>query len=242
MYKHFLKRIFDIVLSFLGITILAVPMLFIALAVKIDSKGPVIFKQERIGKNGKVFNIWKFRSMKVGAEKTGSGVYSEKGDPRITKVGKFLRATSLDEIPQFFNIFIGDMSFIGPRPPLTYHPWTIDKYSDEQKKMFNVRPGVTGWAQVNGRKEVEWNKRIELNVWYVENLSFWLDIKIIFKTIGKVFSNANNENVGATVVAEKDEKLDANTNEEIAVSKNDAETDVCDIVESKKKDGEETLE
>ncbi len=158
--------------------------------------------------------------MKVGTEKTGSGVYSEKGDPRVTKIGRFLRATSLDELPQFLNILKGDMSFIGPRPPLTYHPWTIDKYTDEQRKMFNVRPGITGWAQVNGRKEVEWHKRIELNVWYVEHLSFWLDIKILFKTVGKVFTNANNENVGATVVQENNGETIA---EEVAVTENKEE-------------------
>ena len=199
MYKHFFKRFFDIVLSLIGIILTGIPMLIIAIAVKIDSKGPALFKQERIGKNGKVFKILKFRSMCVGAEGTGSGVYSGKGDKRVTKVGKFIRATSLDELPQFFNVLVGDMSFIGPRPPLTYHPWTIDKYTEEQFKMFNVRPGITGWAQVNGRKEVEWNKRIELNVWYVENVSLWLDIKILFMTVFKVFTNANNENVGATV-------------------------------------------
>ncbi len=206
MYKYFFKRFLDIVLSFIALIILAIPMLIIAIFVKCTSKGPVIFKQERIGKKGKVFKIWKFRSMKVGAEKTGSGVYSGKGDPRVTKIGRFLRATSLDELPQLVNVFKGDMSFIGPRPPLTYHPWTIDKYTDEQRKMFNVRPGITGWAQVNGRKEVEWHKRIELNVWYVEHLSFWLDIKIFFKTVGKVFTNANNENIGATVVQEHEDK------------------------------------
>lgn len=201
MYKNFFKRFFDIVISLLAIIILAIPMLIIVLAVKIDSKGPVIFKQERIGKGGKVFWIYKFRSMCVGAENTGSGVYSGEGDTRVTKVGKFLRATSLDELPQFFNVLKGDMSFIGPRPPLTYHPWTLDKYTEEQKRMFEVRPGITGWAQVNGRKEVEWNKRIKLNVWYVDNISLWLDIKIIFMTVFKVFTNADNENTGATVVS-----------------------------------------
>ncbi len=199
MYKHFLKRFFDIVFSLLGLIIAAFPMLIIAILIKVDSKGPVIFKQKRVGKNGKVFNILKFRSMCVGAEKTGSGVYSGKGDARVTRIGRILRATSLDEIPQLLSVLKGDMSFIGPRPPLTYHPWTWDKYTEEQKKMFNVRPGITGWAQVNGRKEVEWNKRIQLNVWYVENLSFWLDIKIIFMTVFKVFANANNENKGETV-------------------------------------------
>ena len=205
MYKHFLKRFFDIFMS-LFILLLVWPIfLIIALAIKIDSKGPVIFKQQRIGKGGKVFNIYKFRSMCVGAEKTGSGVYSDKNDARVTKVGKFLRATSLDELIQVVNILKGDMSFIGPRPPLTYHPWPIEEYTEEQKKMFNVRPGVTGWAQVHGRKDVEWNKRIELNVWYVENLSFLLDLRILFTTVLKLFKDDQNENVGATVVKTPDE-------------------------------------
>ncbi len=201
MYKRFFKRFFDIILSLIGILIALIPMLFIAIAIKIDSKGPVIFKQDRIGKNGKVFKMLKFRSMCVGAEQTGTGVYSNKGDTRVTKVGRILRGTSLDEIPQLISVLKGDMSFIGPRPPLTYHPWTIDKYSDEQRRMFEVRPGITGWAQINGRKDVEWNKRIKLNVWYVDNLSLWLDIKILFKTVFKVFTNADNENKGATVVS-----------------------------------------
>lgn len=139
------------------------------------------------------------------AEHTGSGVYSEKDDIRVTKIGRILRAMSIDELPQAFNLLKGDMSLIGPRPPLTYHPWTIDKYTDEQKRMFEVRPGITGWAQVNGRKAVEWNKRIKMNVWYVDHLSMWLDIKILFMTILKVFINADNENIGATVVNENEE-------------------------------------
>lgn len=201
MYKHFFKRFFDIIISFLGLIICAIPMLFIAIAIKLNSKGPVIFKQERVGKKGKVFKIYKFRSMCVGAEQTGSGVYSGKGDSRVTKVGKILRATSLDELPQLLNLLKGDMSLVGPRPPLTYHPWTWDKYTEEQKRMFEVRPGITGWAQVNGRKDVEWNKRIKLNVWYVDHVALWLDIKIMFMTVFKVFSNADNENKGATVVS-----------------------------------------
>ncbi len=223
MYKNFFKRFFDIVISLLAIIVLALPMLIIVIAVKIDSKGPVIFKQERVGKDGKVFWMYKFRSMCVGAENIGSGVYSGEGDARVTKVGKFLRATSLDEIPQFFNVLKGDMSFIGPRPPLTYHPWTLDKYTEEQKRMFEMRPGITGWAQVNGRKEVEWNKRIKLNVCYVDNVSLWLDIKIIFMTLFKVFTNADNENTGATVVSVttddvSDETLQKPIIEEVAVT------------------------
>lgn len=201
MYKRFFKRLFDILLSLTGIIIAGIPMLLVAVAVKIDSKGHAIFKQERLGVGGKVFNIYKFRSMCVNAEHTGSGVYSGKGDARVTRVGKILRATSIDELPQMFNILKGDMSFVGPRPPLTYHPWPLAEYTDEQRRMFDVRPGITGWAQINGRKAVEWNQRIKLNVWYVDNLSLWLDIKIVFKTVFKVLRNSDNENVGATVVA-----------------------------------------
>lgn len=203
IYKCYFKRLIDILGAFFGIIILAIPMAIIAVLIKIDSKGPVIFKQQRIGLNGKVFYIYKFRTMVVNAEHTGSGVYSGKGDARVTRVGRILRATSADEFVQFVNILKGDMSFVGPRPPLTYHPWPYEEYTEEQKKMFSVRPGITGWAQVHGRKDVEWHKRIEMNVWYTENVSLWLDIKICFMTFFKVLSNADNENVGETVAKEE---------------------------------------
>lgn len=199
MYRHFFKRFFDILFSLLLLLLLSPVFLIAAIAIKIDSKGPVIFKQERIGRKGKVFRIYKFRSMCVNAEHTGSGVYSEKGDARVTRVGKFLRASSIDELPQAVNILKGDMSFIGPRPPLTYHPWPIEEYTDEQRKMFDVRPGITGWAQVNGRKKVEWNTRIRMNIWYVDHVSFALDVKIFFMTLFKVATNADNLSEGATV-------------------------------------------
>lgn len=223
MYKHFFKRFFDLFISVLGLIICALPMLIVAVAIKCESKGPVIFKQERVGKNGKLFKIYKFRSMCVGAEKIGSGVYSGKGDARVTKVGRILRATSLDELPQLVNLLKGDMSLVGPRPPLTYHPWTWDKYTEEQRRMFDVRPGITGWAQVNGRKDVEWNKRIQLSVWYVDHVSLWLDIKILFMTVFKVFSNADNENTKATVVSEPTDEVVTNVSadviaEEVATS------------------------
>lgn len=195
----YIKRFLDILTAAVALVVLSPLLLVLAILVRATSKGPAIFKQERIGKDGKVFQIYKFRSMCVGAEHTGSGVYSGKGDMRVTKVGKILRATSLDELPQFVNILKGDMSFIGPRPPLTYHPWAYSEYTEEQLRMFAVRPGITGWAQVNGRKEVEWNRRIELNVWYVDHMSLRLDIKIMFMTVFKVLKNADNENVGATV-------------------------------------------
>ena len=205
MYRFF-KRTFDIFVSFFGLIILSPILAITAIAIKIDSKGPVIFKQKRLGKSGKEFNIFKFRSMCVGAEKTGSGVYSGKGDARVTKVGSFIRATSIDELPQLVNILKGDMSIIGPRPPLTYHPWPLDDYSEEQLHMFDVRPGVTGWAQINGRKDVEWNKRIELNVWYTRNISFVLDFKIFFISIFKVLKNADNENTTETAAKAQAEK------------------------------------
>lgn len=189
-----LKRVTDILFSSILLLLGAIPLLLVALIIKIDSKGPALFKQERLGMNGKVFKIYKFRSMIVNAEKQGSGVYSGKNDSRVTRVGKIIRATSIDELPQLVNILKGEMSFVGPRPALTYHPWSFEGYTEEQKKMFNVRPGVTGWAQVNGRKEVEWPRRIEMNVWYVENMSLWLDVKIFFRTIIKVLSNADNVN------------------------------------------------
>ena len=206
MYKRFLKRAIDCLLSAVGLILLAVPMLILATAVKIDSPGPALFRQNRIGKDGRVFRFLKFRSMCVGAEATGIGVYSGKGDSRVTRVGRVLRATSLDELPQLLNILRGDMALIGPRPPLTYHPWPYEEYTDEQKKMFDVRPGITGWAQVHGRKTVEWHDRIAMNVWYSEHCSFILDIKILFMTVFKVFTNADNENVGATVSVNSEER------------------------------------
>ena len=199
MYKNGMKRVLDILISLPVLIIGAIPMAIVALLIRLESPGPAIFRQERIGKDGKVFEFLKFRSMCVGAEHTGSGVYSGKDDARVTRLGRILRATSIDELPQLINILRGDMSLIGPRPPLTYHPWPYEEYTEQQKRMFEVRPGITGWAQINGRKAVEWHHRIELNVWYVDNVSFWLDVKIFFKTIGKVLRNSDNVNVEKTV-------------------------------------------
>ena len=197
MYKSFLKRLLDLVFSVIILTVLLPVLVLIAIAIMLDSKGPVVFSQRRLGKNGKEFNMYKFRTMVMDAEK--GGVYSDDKDPRVTRVGRILRRTSLDELPQCINIIRGDMSFIGFRPPLTYHPWPFDKYTQEQKRMFAVRPGITGWAQVNGRRTVEWHKRIELNVWYAKHVSFWLDCKIALMTVLKVLQNADNENIGSSV-------------------------------------------
>lgn len=198
MYKAF-KRFSDIVISLFALIILSPLMLFTALAIKLDSKGPVIFKQERLGYKAKVFHIYKFRSMCENAEQMGTGQYSFAGDMRVTKVGKFIRATSIDELPQLINVLKGEMSLVGFRPPLTYHPWPVEEYTEEQLRMFEVQPGITGWAQVHGRKDVEWHRRINLNIWYVDHISLALDIKILLMTVVKVLKNEDNENVTVTV-------------------------------------------
>lgn len=210
MYKY-IKRLFDIIFAVVAVILLSPIMLLTVVAVRLESEGPALFKQDRIGLGGKVFKIYKFRSMCQGAEHTGSGVYSGADDMRVTKVGKILRATSIDELPQLVNILKGDMSFVGPRPPLTYHPWDISEYTEEQLHMFDVRPGITGWAQVHGRKDVEWHKRIELNCWYVDHVSLWLDLKILFTTVVKVLKNEDNVNVGATLVTDEVEEKETET-------------------------------
>lgn len=197
VYRN-IKRILDILFSAILLVLGAIPLLIVALIIKIDSPGEALFKQERLGLNGKTFKIYKFRSMCVGAEKKGSGVYSGKNDARVTRVGKIIRATSIDELPQLINIFKGEMSFIGPRPTLTYHPWKLEEYTDFQKRRFEVRPGVTGLAQINGRKDIPWDRRIEYDVDYVNNMSFCLDFKILLKTIVKVFKMSDNVNTFET--------------------------------------------
>lgn len=201
-YKD-LKRFFDIMISTIGLVITCPILLAAAAAIKLESSGPAIFKQERLGLYGKVFLMYKFRSMQSGAEKEGTGQYSYEGDPRVTKVGKFIRKTSIDELPQFINILKGEMSIIGPRPVLTYHPWPFEQYSTEQKKRFSVRPGVTGLAQINGRKEIQWEDRIKYDVEYAENISLRGDLKIFFRTIIKVLTMENNVNTGATIRDDK---------------------------------------
>lgn len=199
MYKKYVKRCIDIILSVVGLIIISPILLITAVAIKIDSKGPIIFKQKRLGQYGKEFYIYKFRTMCVGAENMGSKQYSFKSDPRITRVGRVLRATSIDELPQLLNILKSEMSLIGFRPPLTYHPFKFDEYTEEQKVMFEMKPGITGWAQIHGRKEVNWDDRIAMSVWYAKNVSLKIDIIIFFTTIWKVLLNKDNENTAITV-------------------------------------------
>lgn len=199
-YNRIVKRALDLCLSVVFILVFWPLYLILALLVKLDDPaGPVLFKQDRLGRNGTVYKMYKFRTMYHNTEHTGSGVYSDGSDSRVTKIGRILRATSLDELPQLFNVIRGECSLIGFRSPLTYHPWPWEQYTEEQKKMFVMRPGLTGWAQVHGRRTVEWNKRIAMNVWYAENVSFLLDCKILWLTIATVFSGRDNENKGKTV-------------------------------------------
>ena len=218
MYKHFLKRFFDVFVSVFGLIVCAIPMLFVAIAIKIESKGPVIFCQERVGKNGKVYRMYKFRSMCVGAEQQEGGVYCVKGDKRVTRIGRIIRATSIDELPQFINIIKGDMSLIGPRPVLTYYPKKWDEYTEEELKRFDVRPGVTGWAAVHGRKTNTVEARFEYDNYYVDHLSFGLDLKIFFMTIKSVFTNEGNEDDGSSEVKTEAASTASESVNEAAVS------------------------
>ncbi|HHY66180.1 MAG TPA: sugar transferase [Alicyclobacillus sp.] len=178
-----LKRLFDIVVSSFALVILSPLLLGIAVAIRIDSPGPALFRQVRAGKDGVPFVIFKYRTMVTGAESLGDGVYTGQSDPRITRVGALLRRYSLDELPQLINILRGDMSIVGPRPTLMEQ---VERYTADQRERLRVRPGITGWAQINGRNEITWDERIELDRWYVHNWSFWLDLKILFRTIGVV--------------------------------------------------------
>lgn len=187
MYVKFFKRLLDIILSGVGIMVLLLPMLILALAIKIDSKGPVLFKQKRVGKNKKHFMILKFRTMRT--DTPHDAPTHELSDPKkwITKVGGFLRKTSLDELPQLFNIFAGHMSVIGPRPAL----WNQFDLIEERDKYGanDVRPGLTGWAQINGRDELEIDVKAKLDGEYIEKMSFGFDVKCFFGTIKSVLKS-----------------------------------------------------
>ncbi len=198
------KRIVDFLIAIVMLVVLLPLFAVVAVVIKLDSPGPVFFRQDRLGLGGKAFVIYKFRSMVMGAEKSGTGVYTYQGDARVTKVGSFIRKTSIDELPQLFNILKGEMSFVGPRPAL-YNQEDLNLLR-EQGGVHNIRPGITGWAQVNGRDELEIPVKVEYDIFYVKNRSLLLDIKIIYLTFFNVIlgkgvvegkTGAENKNIGA---------------------------------------------
>lgn len=176
-----IKRIFDFIISLTAFIVFSPIILIVAILVYIKLGSPVLFKQDRPGKDGKIFKMYKFRTMLDSYDKFGQALPDEE---RLTKFGKILRSTSLDELPELINVIKGDMSLVGPRPLLVEY---LELYSDEQNKRHDVRPGITGWAQVNGRNSISWNEKLKLDVDYVNNLSLFLDIKILFLTVYKVF-------------------------------------------------------
>jgi len=177
--ESILKVILDKVFSIIILIILFPLFLIIGVLIKLDSKGPVFFRQKRVGKGGKIFIAYKLRTMVDKAEKIGLGYEIAKDDNRITRVGKYLR-WGIDELPQLINVSKGEMSMVGPRPAL---PHQVEKYSDQERRRLEVKPGITGWALVNGRNVLSWPERIKLDIWYIDHWSIWLDFKILFKTI-----------------------------------------------------------
>lgn len=191
-YQKKLKTILDFLFSVIVIIILSPLYLIISILIKVDSPGPVLFKQQRLGKDGKVFLIYKFRTMVVGAEKFGDGLrVKSDSDYRITMIGRFLRKTSIDETPQAINVLKGEMSFIGPRPPSTFHPYKYSEYPLHFKKRFVMKPGITGLSQVAVRNSVPWDKRLVYDITYIDEYSIWLDLKILFLTVVKILNMKN---------------------------------------------------
>ena len=203
----FIKRTVDIIASLtLILLLIAIPVLIVVpIWIKLDSKGPAVFTQERTGKNGKTFKIYKFRTMRIPEDSLDENGEQLEPKKRITKAGKFLRKTSIDELMQLFNVLKGDMSIVGPRPTL---PYQMERYDERQLHRLDMRPGVTGWAQVNGRNDLTWTEKIEYDLQYVEKYSLWFDIKILFKTVGVVFKSegiefTKNDAINAGSAADK---------------------------------------
>lgn len=205
MYRKFGKRFFDIVLSTLGLLLVAIIFIPTAIAIYLEDRGAIFYNASRLGKNGKVFKMYKFRSMKVNApdlRKADGSTYNGEDDPRLTKVGKFIRKTSIDEMPQLINVIKGDMSLIGPRPDLPEH---IKEYVGNESRKLEVLPGITGYSQAYYRNSIEWKERIKHDIYYVDNLSLIMDIKILFKTVitvlkkEGVYVNAESSNETTTM-------------------------------------------
>lgn len=194
MFNLFLKRLFDILVSVFAMLILIPVWIVTAIAIKIDSKGPVLFKQDRRTKDGRIFKMYKFRSMVINAEGMGAGLFNYKDDPRVTKVGRFLRNSSIDELPQLLNVLKGDISIVGPRPSVTYELGDYETLNRKYKKRFSMKGGITGLAQVKGRNENSWDEKVTFDNQYIDRFKkegIWLDLKIIWWTITKVFHHSN---------------------------------------------------
>jgi len=190
------KRLFDLLVSLVGLIVLSPIALILCLLVWVNLGGPVIFAQVRPGYHGKHFRLFKFRSMRNLFDAQGKPLPDEQ---RLTKFGKFLRASSLDELPELINVLLGQMSLVGPRPLLVAY---LERYSPEQARRHDVLPGITGWAQVNGRNAISWEEKFKLDVWYVDHQSFWLDIKILFMTVMKVFKRESINAPGSATAPE----------------------------------------
>lgn len=203
-----IKRIFDITGSVFGILLFFPVMIVIAILIKCTSKGPIFFLQDRIGLNGKNFKMLKFRTMFINSEKKGTGLYIFENDTRITKLGFLIRRLSFDELPQFFNVLIGSMSLVGPRPPVTYELGDWSSFTPSMKKRFNVKPGITGFAQISGRNSLEWDRKIKYDLFYIKEfkrLGIFFDIYIIIKSFKVVIS-------GKDILENKKEVMNTNKN------------------------------
>ena len=185
MNQQKIKRIIEFLLALIGLILASPILLFVAILVKTKLGSPILFRQQRVGLNGEIFKMIKFRTMKDATDSEGNPLPDEE---RLTKFGQLLRKTSLDELPELWNVLKGEMSLVGPRPLLVEY---LPLYSKEQMKRHDVRPGITGYAQVNGRNNISWTKKFELDVYYVENFSLWLDVKILFQTVAKVLGQAD---------------------------------------------------
>ena len=187
------RRLRDLVGAVVALAAASPALAAAAVAIKLDDRGPVLYRQRRVGQHGQEFELLKLRTMVVGAEAQGAGWAVNRGDPRITRVGRLLRRLSLDELPQLWNVLRGEMSLVGPRPTLAYQ---VERYTERQRRRLDVKPGITGWAQVHGRAALPWDERIELDVWYVEHRSPWLDLKILAKTPAALFSGTYKGETG----------------------------------------------
>ena len=188
-----MNRALDVAVAGIGLALAAPALAVAAAAIKLEDGGPVFYRQRRVGLHGNDFELVKLRTMEVGAEQKGAGYAVNAGDPRITRVGRILRRLSLDEVPQLWNVVRGDMSLVGPRPTLAYQ---VERYTPRQRRRLEVKPGITGWAQIHGRARLPWDERIELDVWYIEHRSAWLDLRILARTPLALFSGTYKGETG----------------------------------------------